>query len=57
MSNTFSPFTGLANFAMAATPLFAVLVAVLTNFAHKDLLRGIDRGAGSALPLTGEHRS
>lgn len=34
MSNTFSPFTGLANFAMAATPLFAVVVAVLTNFAH-----------------------
>jgi hypothetical protein len=33
MSST-SPFTGFANFAMAATPLFAVLVAVLTNFAY-----------------------
>jgi len=34
MSNTSSPYTGLANFVMAATPLCAVLVAVLTNFAY-----------------------
>ncbi len=34
MSNAGSPFLGFANFAMAATPMFAVLVAVLTNFAH-----------------------
>ena len=34
VSNANSPFLGFANFAMAATPLFAVLVAVLNNFAH-----------------------
>jgi len=33
MSNTSSPFTGLANFVMAATPLCAVIFAVLTNYA------------------------
>jgi hypothetical protein len=30
MSNAVSPFLGFANFAMAATPLFAVIIAVLT---------------------------
>ena len=34
MSNSSSPFLGFANFAMAATPLMAVLFAVMTNFAH-----------------------
>jgi len=34
MSNTSSPFTGLANFVMAATPLCAVIFSVLTNYAH-----------------------
>lgn len=34
MSNASSPFLGFANFAMAATPLMAVLFAVMTNFAH-----------------------
>jgi hypothetical protein len=34
MSNATSPFLGFANFAMAATPLFAVLVAVLTAYVH-----------------------
>ena len=33
MSNANSPFLGFANFAMAATPLFAVLVAILNNYA------------------------
>jgi hypothetical protein len=30
MTSTFSPILGVANFAMAAIPLTAVLVAVLT---------------------------
>ena len=30
MTNTTSPILGVANFAMAATPLMAVLVAFLT---------------------------
>lgn len=34
MSNASSVFLGFANFAMAATPLMAVLFAVMTNFAH-----------------------
>ena len=34
MSNTSSPLLGFANFVMAATPLMAVLFAVMTNFAH-----------------------
>ena len=34
MSNAASPFLGFANFAMAATPLVAVLFAVLTAYAH-----------------------
>ena len=34
MSNANFPFLGFANFAMAATPLVAVLFAVMTNFAH-----------------------
>ncbi|MDB5425915.1 MAG: hypothetical protein JWQ29_3331 [Phenylobacterium sp.] len=32
MSNAAAPFLGFANIAMAATPLFAVLIAVLTQF-------------------------
>ena len=34
MSNAASPFLGFANFAMAATPLCAVLFAVLVTYAH-----------------------
>ena len=34
MSNANSPFLGFANFAMAATPMFAVLFAVITAYAH-----------------------
>lgn len=32
MTHAAFPFLGLANFALAATPLFAGLIAVLTNF-------------------------
>jgi hypothetical protein len=34
MSNAFSPFLGLANFTMAATPVIALLAAYLTSVAH-----------------------
>ena len=31
MSNAANPFLGIANFAMAATPLMAVIIAYLTS--------------------------
>ncbi len=34
MSNSASPFLDIANFAMAATPLMAVLIAYVSSFAH-----------------------
>jgi hypothetical protein len=34
MSNAASPFLSIANFAMAATPLMAVLVAYVSSFVH-----------------------
>jgi hypothetical protein len=34
MSNPASPFLSIANFAMAATPLIAVLVAYVSTFVH-----------------------
>ena len=33
-TNAASPLLGFANFAMAATPLMAVLVAYISTFAH-----------------------
>jgi len=34
MSNAASPFLTVANFAMAATPLMAVLIAYVSSFAR-----------------------
>jgi hypothetical protein len=34
MSNAASPLLGFANFAMAGTPLIAVLVAYVSSFVH-----------------------
>ena len=34
MSNAASPLLGIANFAMAATPLMAVVIAYPSSFAH-----------------------
>ena len=34
MSNAASPFLSIANFAMAATPLMAVLFAYMSSFMH-----------------------
>jgi hypothetical protein len=34
MSNTFSPILGIANFAMAATPVLAIVVAYIATLAH-----------------------
>jgi hypothetical protein len=34
MSNAASPFLQVANFAMAGTPLMAVLVAYVSTFVH-----------------------
>jgi hypothetical protein len=34
MSNSASPFLQVANFALAGTPLVAVVIAYLSSFAH-----------------------
>jgi hypothetical protein len=34
MSNSASPFLGVANLAMAATPILALLVGYLATLAH-----------------------
>jgi hypothetical protein len=34
MTNAASPFLGFANFAMAATPLAAVVIAYVSTFAR-----------------------
>jgi len=34
MTKAASPFLGFANFAMAATPLMAVVIAYVSTFTH-----------------------